>query len=208
MRRTLGTAAVVLVTLLGLSPRADANFGSTDRTDCGYVAGGISPPACVSLANNSTHAIRPISLGDQWPGIDVATQFAIDNIYNPTDLTVYTSNTDPSPDVWVIDGFSGNNNRYAWVDCSLSNSGTGGSGSLQWCRGQTLSYNATYLSSYPSGLGGYNGLACHELGHTVGLRHNEHMTLPDGATSCMRTFAPYPANINAHETTGHLNSYY
>jgi hypothetical protein len=205
----ISTTIVVLVTLSGQTTRAGANFGSTDRIDCGYTEGGASNPSnCVSLANNSTHALRPLSLGDQWPGVDVATQFAIDSIYNPTDLTVYTSNTDPSPDVWALDGFYGQNGVFAWVDCPSGNSGTGGAGSLQWCRGQTLNYNASLLASYPTGLGGLNGLACHELGHTIGLRHNTHPTLPQGATSCTRTFPPYPANINAHEINDHINPNY
>jgi hypothetical protein len=43
----------------------------------------------------------------------------------------------------------------------------GGSDPNRWCRPQVLTYNL----SYSQGVGQPYYLACHELGHTVGLRH-------------------------------------
>lgn len=198
-----------IIFVLGVASVAYANFGSTDRSACGYSQGNSGPsPAtnCVSLANNRTHAVRYVSLGDQWTGIDAATTWSLANHYNPTDLVAYVTTTDSVPDVWVYDAFYGNNGIFAWVDCPADNSGTGGSGQLQWCRGQKLRYNASLEGQYTSGLTARRALACHELGHTVGLRHNTHSG--SAGDSCMRTTLPLPNHLSSHEINDHINPWY
>lgn len=76
-----------------------------------------------------------------------------------------------SADVNVQDLYVG---AVGWwgVGYCASSATYGGSDPNCWCRPQVLTYNL----SYSAGVGQPYYLACHELGHTVGLRHYNHVT--------------------------------
>lgn len=185
---------VALQIFVPSTPAFATNFGATSASSCGYTQGNSGPsPAtnCVSKANNATHAVRYSTLGNQWTGIDAATTGRISSVYNPiSGFTAYVTTTDPVPDVWVYDLYYGTTGIIAWVDCPASNSGVGGSGTSRWCRGQILRYNATY-QNYAVG----SQIACHELGHTIGLRHRT------TTGSCMYTYGDILAanTLDSHD---------
>jgi hypothetical protein len=155
------------------------------------------------LANNIWHAVRFAGLGNAngWANMDDDLEWVIDSRLDSTDLVAYRNDSDPVPDVWAMDNDYGATGIVAWVDCPANNSGTGGSGSSVWCRGQYLRFNSAY-----EGYLGNRIVACHELGHTVGLKHNTH---PAGETydSCMRT-SPVLDRYSSHERYDHINSTY
>ena len=142
-------------------------------------AGPTTPQTCVSLANNRYHAVRflslPTSEPNGIPGMATAVQWSLTNVYNPTDLNaIPPRNQTPILDVLVQSYDYGNlNGLVAWTDCVPWNTGQGGSHPNRWCRGQYITYNSFF---YWSNFGYYDtdaqrrNVACHEMGHTIGLR--------------------------------------
>jgi hypothetical protein len=182
-------------------PAQASNFGSTS---CGG-----SPTNCVSLTNNIWHVIRwDGQVGNQIPNIDEAVLWALSNVYNPTDLVAYRDESDSLPDVWVHDfDYGYNNGVVGWVVCSSDNTGTGGSHPNHWCRGQHARFNAYFYYNY---YGFFDtdaqsrNVACHELGHTLGLRHRT-----DTRSSCMWTYAGDggASTLDSHDRS-HINGTY
>lgn len=196
---TIATAALASVAQ-PLGPAPLANFGS--------IACGGSPRTCVNVANNYAHAVRFSSLTD-IPGIATETQWALTNVYDPTDLRAYRDDADPYPDVIASDADYGNNGLLGWVECPPDNTGELGTDPYRSCRGQRLRYNAYYWfnATYYDTQTNRRKIACHELGHTVGLRHwNDYHT---GTGSCMYN-SPLTASttgLSQHDRD-HINAYY
>jgi len=143
----------------------------------------------VSPANNIYHAVRPYTFGNNWTGIASAVYDSVYEDYNPTDLVAYWTTTDNLPDVRLWDWYYPYPGLVAWVDCPADNTGIGGFGNLRWCRGQIVRFNANQ-QQYFNELG-REYVACHELGHTVGLRHSTQYT-----TSCMTNVTMYGVTPN------------
>ncbi len=207
--RTGGTviphvAAAAFATLLLLFAPfpAAANFGSTRPYD--HTPG----EGCVSLANNKWHAVRFYSVtadvrsGVSWGIIE----------YDSTDLVVYSTTSDPLPDVRVYDWYYGTQ-VAAWVDCPHDNTGTGSYGqNLDWCRGLTLKVDLGMTDNYNFTATNWRHVGCHELGHTVGLRHRS------STSTCMSQclFPPPPylsscwnrTDLGSHEINDHINPFY
>lgn len=166
-------------------------FGADYPGKCGYDKGTSDEfTSCVTMQNNIWFAGRPASFGNQWPGIDAKVQGSLSGDYNPTDLVAYWTTTDTYPDVWFWD-WTWTNMPFGTagrVDCPASNTGVARHApdyyESRWCRGQIIRFNWTGVLNYASlGLVDINGsgvglplwqfsefVACHELGHTVGLR--------------------------------------
>ena len=206
---TFGLALVQLIvtvaatSLVTAGPAHADNWGSTPCTG--------TPVNCVSLANNRYHAVRYLSLTESSPngipGIAAAMTSILANVYNPTDLNAYHDDADPLPDVLAQTyNYGALNGITAWVDCVPWNTGEGGTDPSRWCRGQYLTFNSYYYWSYS---GVYDNdaqrrnVACHELGHTLGLRHRT------TTASCMYTYAGAgaAATLDNHDR-GHINGYY
>lgn len=211
-RRAVGrialALAVALVPVFLVAPPAGAtNFGST-------TCGSGSPPNCVSLANNRYHAVRYRHLGEtassreDIPGIRDAANWVLKNVYDATDMSAYHDDDDSRPDVIMDDfSYSGFSGIAGWVNCPSDNTGQSGSNPNRWCRGQTLTLNS-YL--YWADTGVFDtatqrrNVVCHELGHTVGLRHRS-----DSRDSCMWTYAGAgaAAGLDGHDRA-HVNGRY
>lgn len=195
----LTLALVALLCLTSGTALAD-NFGSTAR--------GGTPQQRVVLGNNNVHEIRFTTVAGDPGALDArreeATRFAISNVYNPVrDLTMRTTGGDP--DVWVYYDDYGANGVAGWVDCP-SSSQTGGPQARGWCRFSQARYNEHYVSGDSQARA--RSRACHELGHTIGLRHPSDENDPDTFASCMST--PTSASkigITVHDTN-HLNNHY
>lgn len=200
MLRKLGFGLSIPVGVVAIAAAASANFGS--QGNCGYLHDSSAlnwQYNCVSLANNKWHAVRPNVLGNQWDGIDDALVWSIDNNYDPTSLVAYDTTSDSLPDVWAHDYWYGNG-PIAWVNCPEDNTGLGSHGTnLTWCRGQDLVFNASQAWQITN-QNGRRGVACHELGHTVGLRHSSE------TASCVYSQVPPTTALTNHDRN-HLNFY-
>lgn len=128
-----------------------------------------------------------------------ATAAAVANRYNPTDLVAssvaVSTCTFPTHDVCAVDDNFGANGLFGWNSCPGQ---VGGSAPFLTCTIQLVRYNLTYTPH------SWNWLACHELGHTVGLRHISPYT-----TSLVTCMGPGGSTglLGAHEQ-GHINGHY
>jgi hypothetical protein len=166
------------------------NFGSTPR--------GGSPLNAVSLADDRTHYVYDDFLYYTWVS---DFRWARDYIYGATDLDTYTGSWSLA-DVKVWSGDYGMNNAFGWVDCNESYATTSGWHPNLTCYGQDL-----YINLYSGYSYGYDSQSeriaqfCHELGHTVGLRHTSDYT------SCMNTGNISSGYLGSHDIS-HLNAAY
>ena len=203
MRRITATAVTFVlasVAALGTAGEASANFGS--------IACAGTPRNCVSVANNYIHTLRFVQL-DQIFAIAESTNHSLVNHSDPTDLRAYRDDADPFPDVIVYDDDYGPNGLVAWAVCPPENSGTAGTHPYFSCRGQKIIFNSWYwfnATDYDT-VAGRIKIACHEIGHTVGLRHwnPQH----SGAASCMFNPAVNATieGLSQHDRN-HINAYY
>ncbi len=141
----------------------------------------------------------------EYPGMEVAADWAIAQ-YNATDMRAYRDQSDPYPDVEIHDYNYGPSVGWVAINrCPTNNSGTGGSHPNRWCRGQLNVFNSHYYW-YDSGV--YDDqfqrrkLTCHEMGHSVGLRHND-----VSSNSCIwpRYWETTGSILHSHDIT-HINS--
>ena len=204
MRRLLraGTvgAVVVAAAVQPIGPGSFANFGS--------IACGGNPRNCVNVANNYQHAVRFAALGD-IPGMATETQWALTYQYDPTDLHAYRDDSDPYPDVVVSDYDYGNNGFVAWVECPPDNTGELGTDPYRSCRGQRLRYNVWFYYhaiDFDTSTG-RRKIACHELGHTVGLRHWEDYHSGNGSCMYEPAYDAGTTGLSQHDRD-HINAYY
>lgn len=179
--------------------------GPAMATNWGSVCASGSPPACVSLANNSTHVARYYNYGtgtntSEIPYLADATTWVLGNVYNPTDMTAYRNESDAYPDIRMYDWYNSlNPSLIGWAYCPPDNTGVGGTHPNRWCRGQSIQFNS-YL--YHNSNGYFDNdqqrrsQACHEIGHSVGARHRA------TDVTCMYSFGG-PGTNNLPTLDGH-----
>jgi predicted Zn-dependent protease len=202
---TLASLLGIGLNLLPLGTRAAfaTNFGSVCDNSID----------CVSLANNYDHAIRFANLtsadsaadSNGIPRMQAAVNHAI-GVYDATDMRVYRNESDSLPDVWAHDWDYGPTGWAGITRCPSNNTGTGGTHPNRWCRGQYIIHNSYY---YWHAAGNFDTdaqrqrVSCHEMGHTVGLRHNS------DRNSCMSTPAStaFTQGLTAHDIA-HINAKY
>ena len=117
---------------------------------------------------------------------------ATESIYStlPGVLVVVDVSIDNTDDARAGDGDYGQNNYYAWTRCSDAPVATGDNGTTRdgydakWCKPQLLIFNNWYTDRDYHTANELKALACHEVGHTLGLRHRSQT---GGSSSCMRT---------------------
>ncbi len=198
-KRVAAVSSLTTLASLGFVRTAGANnWGSTPRLN-GVVqnevslGGGGSP---------SVHSVSFHSFGNN--ALRQSTIDALQNVYAPTNLTIQFNADNTSADVRLYDDDFGLNGVFAWVNCP-DGATRSGADPLEGCFNQTLKYNLAYTfddTFYTSE--GRKYMACHELGHTVGLRHTS------SSSSCMVSDVdyPWPLNLETHEIDGWINQAY
>jgi hypothetical protein len=131
--------------------------------------------------------------------------------YDPTALFVrehpaLTSQTD----VVAFSADYGENGAAGWVYCpSDAPQGTNAQGD-RWCRHQELHFNLNpRYAIYLNDEGSRAYVACHELGHTIGLRHWGNPPESSGpvAATCMNADTPDGPTDLSQAEIDHINAY-
>lgn len=196
LRERMGQAFLALLLLQTqtgavLADHSGVPFGSTT---CGG-----TPRNCVSVGDNATHIIYFASVGT---GMYNATVNTLNDDYGPTDLNWYSTTYWTIADVIVYDADYGLNGAAGWVDCPASAPQGIQTDGDRWCRNQTLKYNLNAgYGPFWNDAGSRAYLACHEMGHTLGLRHQY-------GNSCMYPDAPNGPTVLDAIDRSHLNSEY
>jgi hypothetical protein len=170
----------------------------------------VVPPHCVSVGNNRRHHVH---FHRSVPrALRIAVKRAMQDAYEPTALTmIVDKERGRQTDVIVYAGDYGQNGAAGWVHCPRSSPQGINEHGDRWCRSQRLYFNqnpryAAYLADGAS----RRHLACHELGHTVGLRHWGNPPQSDGPTrpTCMNVNTPNgPTSLHRWDRQN-INAYY
>jgi len=176
--------------------------------------GAHSPPNFGSNWDNICDTTQA-SQCDGWAaGMDVAfysltdrlnraTRDAITTDYNPTDLFLFCC-VASGDDIGVFDAAYGTTgNARAWTSCAPGAT-YGGSEALHTrsCTPHDIRYNLSYGAFYDTD-GEAFAIACHEVGHTVGLRHNQ----TDQGATCMLEPPGLVKVLDDHDVN-HINANY
>ena len=169
----------------------------------------VSPPRCTSVGDNFRHYVYfDPSL---TPELASSLRDTMAEDYDPTDLVMREqAELSILTDVIAFSGDYGENGAAGWVNCPPgAPQGLNPQGD-RWCRHQELLFNlnpryATYLGDD----GSRDYVACHELGHTIGLRHWGNPPESEGpaAATCMNSDPPDgPTNLHQIDVD-HINRY-
>ena len=118
----------------------------------------------------------------------------MENVYDPVAgiVMVEVSSVESNTDVIVWDFHFGTNEYAGWTECSDVAVHGGGSGRMEWCRPQHIFYNLSRTGYFSTGTR-RRMIACHELGHTIGLQHRQ------VSATCMHKNADTSETIPQHE---------
>lgn len=184
LRRARAVSAVTmsLVLLLATAGATSATAGTGTKA---YPFGSDIDDPCNTavtsqcVANNGTHWIERYYLeSQQYSAMD----WPRGTIYTLSQVGVDTKFCTASCDVRATDAYYGLNSYWAWTVCDEYATYEGNAATHDgWCFPQILVFNLSYKASKYDTLSETQAVACHEVGHTLGLRHPK----DSGSTSCM-----------------------
>ena len=171
---------------------------------------GIVPPRCTSVANDLRHSVFfDATLTD---GLAASLRDTLADDYDPTDLTAFeVTELTQSTDVIAYSQDYGDLGAAAWVYCPRDSPQGENSEGHRWCRMQELHFNLNgrYAVFFEDD-GSRDHVACHEMGHTVGLRHwgNPPESVGPPAATCMNADTPNgPPDLHQIDID-HINAYH
>lgn len=196
--RRAGRRALVLgiAVALILTSVAYARFGSSFENNCDNT----SSSQCV--ADNATHTVSIYVTGSYATQV----QWAMAN-YTSVAPPISMSESYPLPPNYAdvqVSSVTSPIHALAWGQCAAApgSSGVtyGGSDAAhtRWCRPQYIKYNLTYAAGYFPTDNAKRYIACHELGHTVGLRHPGS---GETTVTCMKSATITPKYVPTYTTT-------
>ena len=194
----------LLTALLAPAFVGASNFGGP--LDVGKACDGNLTSQCV--AENYTHSVYNDSSvnGDYLTAMSYAVSYLDVN----TDMTVTTVTLSNTNDVRAYKANYGANGAWAWGACQDpplyvgARAADGHTHGHNWCKPQLLHWNTYYASNFDT-LDKKRAIACHELSHTIGLRHSTE------TGSCMRNPPTTGGSIDKTLTThdrGQVNVHY
>ena len=212
LRRTPGRAlllaTLLLMTLVGTTTGHHGGRTVGSLFNCNRP--GIFPPRCTSVADDLRHRVFfDATLTD---GLAESLRDAMAEDYDPTDLVVtQVSELTAATDVVAYSQDYGDVGAAAWVYCpSEAPQGINSEGD-RWCRKQEIHFNLnSRLAAFFEDDGSRDHVACHEFGHTVGLRHwgNPPESVGPPAATCMNADTPNGPTELHQIDVDHINAYH
>lgn len=193
--RSLAIAIIVIVAQAG-SVSADT-FGSNTAVPGSPAHACDDTSASQCIANNGTHWWYPSGLQTNQLS---ATRYASDSVYDPVaDVDTVERADSSNVDLLAFDS-TYSSVYWAWTRCQTG-AAVQGVDPNRWCRPQELRYNnGTHPTRYDT-IDERRYIACHEFGHSLGLRHSGNQA------SCMYPDQAVSTGLASHDT-GELNAHY
>lgn len=208
-RRAAASFAVGLLLAGQLIGPAEAHHGGRP---IGSFSSCIRPSGvvrCTSVGDNPTHHV--VFDATLTEGLASSLRDTMEEDYEPTKLTMVVDEVRTSlTDVVAFSEDYGQNGAAGWVACPLDAAQGFNAAGHRWCRGQELFFNlnpryAVFFDDDAS----RDHVACHELGHTLGLRHwgNPPDSAGPAAATCMNADTPDgPTDLHQIDID-HINDY-
>ncbi len=170
----------------------------------------VTPPRCSSVGNDMWHFIYidpsvPPELADSL-------RQAMAQAYDPTYLVLIEQpEITPATDAIAYAGDHGANGAAGWVYCPPQSPQGLNSRGDRWCQHQEIHFNlnARYAIFFDDDAS-RDHISCHELGHTIGLRHWGNPPESDAprAATCMNADTPNgPTTLHPNDAD-HIRQYY
>ena len=159
----------------------------------------VTPPRCSSVGNDARHHV--LFDATLTPEIAESLRDTMIEDYEPTKLTmVLEESLSPQTDVIAFSQDYGNLGAAGWVYCPAEAPQGINRQGHRWCQQQELHFNLNpTMAAFFADDASRDHVACHELGHSLGLRHwgNPPQSVGPPAATCMNANTPDgPTNLH------------
>ena len=169
----------------------------------------ITPQRCSSVGNDVRHHIAfdaTLTIG-----LAESLRDTMFEDYDPTKLEMILQDAvTPETDVIAFSQDYGNNGAAGWVNCPRDSRQGVNRQRHRWCMGQELHFNLNpSLTVFFADDDSRDHVACHELGHTLGLRHwgNPPESVGPPAETCMNADTPNGPTVLHQIDRDHIDAY-